>query len=119
MKQEINRTYRSIVVVVPLLVILTMTVRSWTDMVRSKTMEHMSMYKTRYSDRSWRQRQESIEVNQVIRSHITNHRDKSLVVIRMVENFVSGWTWYKMTHSKRMRHTSPLKTLHGNIRQQW
>jgi hypothetical protein len=44
--------------------------RTSTDMVHSKTMEQMSMNKTRLGDRRRRRRQEPVAVNQVIISFI-------------------------------------------------
>jgi hypothetical protein len=84
-------------------------------------------------------------VNHVIISHMTNHRDKSLVIIDAVDFATglsdivrrkkmdsmsiyktittklgfdddSGWTWTDVVRSKAMHHVSMDKTHHGDGR---
>jgi hypothetical protein len=70
-------------------------------MVRSKNMRHVSPWPSPAVMTTRANRSE----NQVISSHITNHRDKSLEIIDAGE-FRRGMSWLEMVRRKKMHFVS-------------
>jgi hypothetical protein len=60
------------------------------------------MYKTLHDQVRWDGRQEPIEVNHAIISHIANHCNTISCKSVMLEDFANGGTWSEMVRGKKM-----------------